>query len=129
MSWKLDLLKSLSKRSTSVNDPQLKIKNQIIAYHWTFGKDSQQIDKIFEQSRINYDTIDYGVTVDRQKVLYQAWWKLTSSFENYIMEWVRSPSPEIYDCYLKNIFSNLLSNTFSDFIPDMGVTDHRHYDR
>ena len=30
---------------------------------------------------------------------------------------------------LKNIFSNMLSNTFSDFILDMGVTDHRHYDR
>ena len=45
------------------------------------------------------------------------------------MEGVRSPSPEIYDYYLKYIFPNMLSNTFSGFIPDMGVTGHRHYDR
>ena len=30
---------------------------------------------------------------------------------------------------LKNVFLNMLSNTFLDFISDMGVTDHRHYDR
>ena len=29
----------------------------------------------------------------------------------------------------KNIFLNLLWNTFSDSFPDMGVTDHRHYAR
>ena len=45
------------------------------------------------------------------------------------MERVRSPSPEFKDCYLKKNFPNLLSNTFSDFIPDMVVTDHRYYDR
>ena len=45
------------------------------------------------------------------------------------MEGVRSPSPEIYDCYLKDIFPNILPNTSSDFISDMGVTYHRHYDR
>ena len=27
------------------------------------------------------------------------------------------------------MFPNLLSDTFSDFIPHMGVTDRRHYDR
>ena len=45
------------------------------------------------------------------------------------MERVRSPNPKIQDCYLKNFFPNLLSSTFSDFIPDMRLTDHRHYDR
>ena len=65
----------------------------------------------------------------QKKVLYQAWWKLTWSFENYIRERVRSPSPEIQNYYLENIFPNLLWNTSSDFIPDMRVTDQRHYDR
>ena len=30
---------------------------------------------------------------------------------------------------LKNIFLDMLSNTYLDFISDMEVTDHRHYDR
>ena len=42
---------------------------------------------------------------------------------------VRSPSPEIQGWYLNNIFPNMLPNTFSDFISDMGVTVHRHYNR
>ena len=46
------------------------------------------------------------------------------------MEGVRSLSPEIQDCNLENIFPMImLSNTSSDFISDVGVTDHRHYDR
>ena len=69
-----------------------------------------------EQSTINYDKIDYDVTVDHQKnVLYEAWWKLTSLFENYIRERVRSPSPEIQNYYLENTFPNLLWNTFFGF--------------
>ena len=40
------------------------------------------------------------------------------------MEGVRSPSP-----YLKNIFLNILSNTYLDFISVKEVTDHRHYDQ
>ena len=44
------------------------------------------------------------------------------------MEGFSSLSPEVQDCYLKDIFPNMLSNNFSDFILDMGVTDHRHYD-
>ena len=48
---------------------------------------------------------------------------------NYIMEGVRSLFPEIQGCYLKNIFPNILSNTSSDFVSDMGVTYHIHYDR
>ena len=40
------------------------------------------------------------------------------------MEKVRLPSPEILDCYLKNIFPNMLSNTSLDFILDMGVADN-----
>ena len=45
------------------------------------------------------------------------------------MEGVSSPSPEIQECYLKSTFSNILSDTSSDFISDMGVTYHRNYDR
>ena len=45
------------------------------------------------------------------------------------MEGVRSLSPEIYVCYLKNFFPNILLSTFSEFILDMGVTDHRHDDQ
>ena len=44
------------------------------------------------------------------------------------MKGVKSRSPEIQDCYLKNIFPSMLLNTSLDFISDMGVTDHRHYD-
>ena len=44
------------------------------------------------------------------------------------MEGVRSPSPEIQDCYFKNIFPNMLPDTSSGFISDIGVTDHRNYD-
>ena len=40
------------------------------------------------------------------------------------MEGVRSPNLEIWDCYLKNIFPNILSNTFLNFILDMVVCDH-----
>ena len=42
------------------------------------------------------------------------------------MEGVRSPSPEIWDYYLKNIFPNMLSNISLDFILDMGLTDHHN---
>ena len=45
------------------------------------------------------------------------------------MEEVRLPSPETQDCYLKNIFPNMLSNTPLDFISDMEVTDRKHYGR
>ena len=47
------------------------------------------------------------------------------------MEGARLRSPEIQECYLKNIFTNKMSllMSFSDFILDMGVTDDRHYDR
>ena len=54
--------------------------------------------------------------------------KKSSLIENYIMEEVRSLSREIWDWYLKSIFLNILSNTTLDFISDMGVTDHKHYD-
>ena len=45
------------------------------------------------------------------------------------MKGVRSSSPEIQDCFLKNIFPNMVSNTSLDFTSDIGETDHRHYDR
>ena len=44
------------------------------------------------------------------------------------MEGVRMSGPEIMDCLFKNIFSNMLPNTSWDFISDMEVNDHRHYD-
>ena len=46
-----------------------------------------------------------------------------------IMEEVSLPSPEIWDCYLKNIFPNMFSNTSLDFVSDMEVTDHKHFDQ
>ena len=46
-----------NKRCTRIGGPQLKIKNQIMAYHWTFGK-----------------------------VLYRTYRKLPPLTENYIME-------------------------------------------
>ena len=38
------------------------------------------------------------------------------------MEGVRSVSPEIQDCYLKNFFPSMLSITSLDFISDIGVS-------
>ena len=70
-----------------------------MAYHWTFGKDRLKLERV------------------------------VPLIENYIMERVMSLSPEIQICYLKNIFPNMLPNTTLDFIYDMGVTDHRHYNR
>ena len=54
---------------------------------------------------------------------------LSALIEIYITEGIRSPSPEIQDYYLKNIFPSMFSNTYSDFISDMVVTDHTQYDR
>ena len=45
------------------------------------------------------------------------------------MEEVRSASPEICGCYLKNIAPNMFPNTSLDFISDMRLTDYKHYDR
>ena len=39
------------------------------------------------------------------------------------------PMSDEHPHYVKNIFPNMLSNTFLDFISDTGVTDHGHYDR
>ena len=63
---------------------------------------------------------DYCVTLELQKKSFiePRWLKIT------FMEGVRSLSP-----YLKNIFLNILSNTYLDFISVMEVTDHRHYDQ
>ena len=72
------------------------IKNQIMAYHWSFGKDPLNLEKFCERSTIKHDKIDYGVTMDLQKkVLYRNWCKLSALIENYIMEADRLPSPEI----------------------------------
>ena len=62
--------------------------------------------------------------------LYRTCRKLSSLIENQIVEGVRSPSPEIFDSYLKNSFQiPYVVKHFLDFISDMGVTEHRHYDR
>ena len=45
------------------------------------------------------------------------------------MEGVKLPSLEIKNCYSRNIFSNMLSNTSSDFISDMRVTYHWHREK
>ena len=45
MSYKLDPLKSFSK-IRELPGPQLKIKNKIMAYRWSFGKDPQKLQKI-----------------------------------------------------------------------------------
>ena len=50
-----------------MSGPQLKTKNQIMAYRWTFRKDPLKLEKICEQSTIKYDMIDYDVTMDLQK--------------------------------------------------------------
>ena len=78
---------------------------------------------------IKYNIIDYDVKMDlKNKVLYRTCWKLYPLIENYIMERVRSSSPEVYDWYLKSIYPNIFSNTSLDFISDMVVIDHRDYD-
>ena len=38
-----------------------------MAYRWTFGKDSLNLEKFCEWSTIKYDIIDYGATMDLQK--------------------------------------------------------------
>ena len=37
---------SINKGSNCINGPQLKVKNQIMAYFWTFGKDPLKLEKI-----------------------------------------------------------------------------------
>ena len=41
-----------------------------MAYRWTFGKDLLNLEKFCEQSIIKYDIIDYGVTMDLQKMSF-----------------------------------------------------------
>ena len=36
-----------NKRSSRISGPQLKIKNIIMGYHWTFGKDPLKVEKVF----------------------------------------------------------------------------------
>ena len=43
------------------------IKNQIMTYHWAFGKDPLNLEKFCERSTIKYDIIDYDVTMDLQQ--------------------------------------------------------------
>ena len=93
-----------------------------MAYRLDLRKRSSQIRGNFVS---NPQWCSYGHS---DKVLYRTCQKLSSFIESYIMERVRSPSPVMQDYYLKNIFSNMFSNTFF-FISDMRVTDHRRYDR
>ena len=81
-----------------------------------------------ERSTNKYDIIDYGVITDLQKkILYRICWKLSSLTENYIIEGDRLTISKIQGCYFLKKIPNILSNTFSDFISDMGVNDHRHW--
>ena len=64
---------------------------------------------------LNISWCNGGLT---EKAFYGTSRALTSLTENYIMEGVRSPSPEIYDYYLKKKLPNLLSNTSLDFTSD-----------
>ena len=48
-----------NKSSTHKSGSQLKIKNEIMAYCWTFGKDLLNLEKSCERSTIKYDIIDY----------------------------------------------------------------------
>ena len=64
---------------------------------------------------LNISWCNGGLT---EKVFYGTSRALTSLTENYIMEGVRSPSPEIYGYCLKKKLPNLLSNTPLDFISD-----------
>ena len=65
----MNLLKSFfkNKRTNRISGSQLKIKNQIMAYRWTFKKDPLKLEKICGQSRIKYDIVDYGVTMELQR--------------------------------------------------------------
>ena len=47
--------------------PQLKTKNQIMAYRWNFEKDPLNLEIFCERSWIKYDIIDNGVTMDLLK--------------------------------------------------------------
>ena len=74
-----------NKKSTLISSPQLKIKNQIMAYHWPLGKDPLNLQKFCEWSTIKYDIMDYGVTMDLQK---KSFIKTGESFPRWL-------SPEI----------------------------------
>ena len=50
-----------------MSGPQLKIKSQIMAYRWTFGKDPLNLEKLCERTTVKYDIINYGVKMDLQK--------------------------------------------------------------
>ena len=55
--------------------------------------------------------------------LYRTCRKLSSLIENQIVKGVRSPSPEIYNFYLKAFpLYCMLSNNSLNFISDVGVT-------
>ena len=75
-----------NKRSTLISSPPLKIKNQITAYRWTFGKDPLNLEKFCEQYNwIWYNTLWCNDEFP-ENVHYWNWWKLSALIENYIME-------------------------------------------
>ena len=41
-----------------------------MAHHWTFKKGPLNLEKSCERSPVNYDIIDYGVTMDLQKMFF-----------------------------------------------------------
>ena len=84
-----------NKRSTCISRPELKIK-KIIVYRWTFTKVSLKLRKVLWVIH-NYIWCNRVLCNDgpSEKVLYKTWQNLSSLIENYIMEGVRSPTPEI----------------------------------
>ena len=47
-----------------------------MAYRWTFGKDSLNLEKLCERTTVKYDKIYYGVTMD----LYETYPKVVLSY-------------------------------------------------
>ena len=94
-----------------------------MAYCCTFSKDFLKLEKVLW-------AINYGVTMDLQKKFFvepaesfPQWLKITLWKEiGYLVQKYKV-------AIKKNNFADMFSNTFPDFISDMGVTNHRHYDR
>ena len=94
-----------------------------MAYRWNFEKDLLKLEKSLSAIHNNRLWCDCGPlpTFTESAKSYL--------IKNYTMEGVRLPSPEVQDCYPKNVFPNVLSNTFSDFISDMEVYYQKHKDQ
>ena len=84
-----------NEKNTLINGVQLKVKNQIMTYCWTFGKDPLKWPKIYEWSTIKYDIVDYGVTMNLQKESFIEPAESCSHFLKITLWKLVPPSPEI----------------------------------